>query len=193
MAHRPVLVLSSASLALALSLGAAACGSSSTSTSTSPPASSPTTTAAPSTVTVPAAVGDAVVPGPVPAVSGATDVTKEPMVAASTTPAPTVLTDHDLVVGTGATAAAGNTVKVQYVGAFYATGKVFDASWTDSGPTSFPLSGVVPGFRDAIIGMKIGGRREVVIPPAFGYGSQASGPIPANSTLVFVIDLLGVS
>jgi FKBP-type peptidyl-prolyl cis-trans isomerase len=118
----------------------------------------------------------------------------EPMVAPGASPAPTVLTGMDLVAGTGATAANGDTVMVQYVGALYATGKVFDASWTDSGPTSFPLSGVIAGFRDAIIGMKVGGRREIVIPPAFGYGAAGQPPtIPGNATLVFVIDLLGIT
>jgi peptidylprolyl isomerase len=132
--------------------------------------------------------------GTVPAVTGATDLTKEPSVAAGVGAAPAVLTGKDLVVGTGATAASGDTVKVQYVGAFYTTGKVFDASWTDSGPATFPLSGVIPGFRDAIIGMKIGGRREVVIPPALGYGAGGQPPtIPGNSTLVFIIDLLAIS
>jgi peptidylprolyl isomerase len=104
-----------------------------------------------------------------------------------------VVTAKDLVVGTGTAALATSTVVVQYVGTIYGTGKVFDASWTDTGPTQFPLNGVIPGFKDAIVGMKVGGRREVVIPPAEGYGAQASGPIPANSTLVFVIDLLKVS
>jgi peptidylprolyl isomerase len=83
---------------------------------------------------------------------------------------------------------------VQYVGALYTTGKVFDASWTDSGPASFPVGGVVPGFRDALLGMKVGGRREVVIPPELGYGAAGYPPaIPPNATLVFVIDLLGIS
>jgi peptidylprolyl isomerase len=105
-----------------------------------------------------------------------------------------VLTGKDLVVGTGKTAVASDTVRVQYVGAFYGNGKVFDASWTDSGPATFPLSEVVPGFKDAIVGMKVGGRREVVIPPALGYGATGEPPtIPGNSTLVFVIDLLGIS
>ena len=54
------------------------------------------------------------------------------------------------------------------------------------------LSGVVPGFKDAIIGMKVGGRREIVIPPAQGYGPNANGPIKANETLVFVVDLVQV-
>jgi peptidylprolyl isomerase len=85
-------------------------------------------------------------------------------------------------------------VQVQYVGALYDTGKVFDASWTDNGPATFPLNGVIAGFKDAIIGMKVGGRREIVIPPAEGYGAAGSPPaIPANATLVFVIDLLGVA
>ncbi len=132
--------------------------------------------------------------GPVPAVTGATDLEREPVVAAGTGPAPTVLTGKDLVVGTGKTAVASDTVRVQYVGAFYDNGKVFDASWTDSGPATFPLSEVVPGFKDAIVGMKVGGRREVVIPPALGYGATGEPPtIPGNSTLVFVIDLLGIS
>jgi hypothetical protein len=132
--------------------------------------------------------------GTVPAVSGATDLKAEPTIAAGIGSPPAALTGKDLVVGTGATAGAEATVEVQYVGSLYSTGKVFDASWTDSGPATFQLSGVVPGFKDAIIGMKVGGRREIVIPPALGYGAAGSPPvIPPNSTLVFVIDLLAVS
>ncbi len=119
---------------------------------------------------------------------------KEPTIAAGTGTPPSQLTGKDLVVGTGPVAGPNATVRVQYVGALYSTGKVFDASWTDSGPATFPLSEVVPGFKDAIIGMHVGGRREVVIPPALGYGAAGSPPvIPPNATLVFVIDLLGVS
>jgi peptidylprolyl isomerase len=171
---------------------AAACGSSSTT-------SAPTSTAPATTTTAPASAATTVpvqapVSGPVPAVTGGTDLTKEPTVAAGTGAPPAVLTASDLVVGTGATPTPSDTVKVQYVGALYTTGQVFDASWTDSGATSFPLSGVVPGFSDAILGMKVGGRREVVIPPALGYGAAGQPPtIPPNATLVFIIDLLGVS
>jgi peptidylprolyl isomerase len=173
-------------------LTVAGCGSSakvSNATTTLPRLS----TAGPSTTA--AATGPATLTtGPVPAVTGATDLSKEPIVAAGAAPAPTVLTFQDLVAGTGATPTVSDTVEVQYVGAFYTTGKVFDASWTDNGPATFPLSDVVPGFRDAIIGMKVGGRREIVIPPAYGYGTSGQPPtIPGNSTLVFVIDLLGVS
>lgn len=189
-------------LTLALALGLSACGSSSTKTTTSGSKGSAATTSAttslPPSTTASAAPGgnpDTVADGPVPAVTGATDLTKEPGVAAGTGPAPTALTGKDLVIGLGAAATPASTVKVQYVGAFFDTGKVFDASWTDgSGPATFPLSGVIPGFKDAIAGMKIGGRREVVIPPALGYGANGQPPtIPGNSTLVFVIDLLAVT
>lgn len=210
MFHRPALTVSRGLLAvtLALALGASACGSSSTKTTnsaskgsaTTVPATSGTATTLPSSATVSPAPGGnsdpgTIATGPVPAVTGATDLTKEPGVAPGTGPAPTVLTGQDLVLGLGTAATAASTVKVQYVGAFYDSGKVFDASWTDgSGPATFPLSGVIPGFKDAITGMKIGGRREVVIPPALGYGASGQPPtIPGNSTLVFVIDLLGVS
>lgn len=130
--------------------------------------------------------------GPVPAVNGADDLTKEPTISPGTGTPPSTLTGKDLVVGKGAVAGPNASVTVQYVGALW-TGKVFDASWTDSGPASFQLNGVIPGFKDAIIGMAIGGRREIVIPPALGYGAAGQPPtIPPNSTLVFVIDLLQV-
>lgn len=213
MFHRPVLTvkrgaMSRAALALTLTLavGVSACGSSSTKTTPSGPNGSASTapadtgaaTTVPGSATVSPAPGgnpSTVADGPVPAVTGATDLTKEPGVAAGSPPAPTALTGKDLVIGQGAAATTTSTVKVQYVGAFYDTGKVFDASWTDgSGPATFPLNGVIPGFGSAITGMKIGGRREVVIPPALGYGANGKPPtIPPNATLVFVIDLLGVS
>jgi FKBP-type peptidyl-prolyl cis-trans isomerase len=169
-------------------LGLSGCGS-----TAKPPSAGGTTTSV--TTPTPTTSGTKLfATGAVPAVSGASDLSKEPVVAAGSSPAPTVLTGRDLVVGTGATAVSTDPVQVQYVGAFYSSGKVFDASWTDSGPTSFPLSGVIPGFKDAIIGMKVGGRREMVIPPAYGYGAAGQPPtIPGNSTLVFVIDLLGIS
>lgn len=213
MFHRPVLTVNrgpmsrgALALTLTLAVGLSACGSSSTKTTTSAPlGSAATVPATPGTATTlassptvsPAPGGNpnTVADGPVPAVTGATDLTKEPGVAAGTPPPPTALTGKDLVIGQGEAASVTSTVKVQYVGAFYNTGKVFDASWTDgSGPASFPLNGVIPGFGDAITGMKIGGRREVVIPPALGYGANGKPPtIPPNATLVFVIDLLGVS
>ena len=132
-------------------------------------------------------------PTTLPAVSNATDLKVEPLPAAGTAPAPTQLVTEDLVVGTGAEATASSTVEVQYVGANYASGKVFDSSWQRGQAATFPLSGVIPGFAQGIVGMKVGGRREVVIPPALGYGASGSPPaIGPNETLIFVIDLLSV-
>ena len=187
-----------------------ACSSSSHTSTSAPSTSAQAATPAPSTTAGSSSAGPSsagsssagaaspattlFVTGPVPAVSGATDLTKEPKVAAGAGSPPATLTGQDLVVGHGTVAGPDATVQVQYVGTLYGSGKVFDASWTDSGPASFPLSGVVPGFKDAIVGMRVGGRREIVIPPALGYGAAGSPPvIPPNATLVFVIDLLAVS
>ena len=118
----------------------------------------------------------------------------EPVISAGSPPPPTSLVAKDLVVGTGAEASASSTVLVQYVGAAYSTGKVFDSSWQRGQPLSFSLSGVVPGFAQGIEGMKVGGRRVIVIPPALGYGAAGEPPvIAANETLVFVVDLKSVS
>jgi peptidylprolyl isomerase len=176
-------------------LAVSGCSSSPSTTATTATTQPSATAASPPTSSASGTTGSTLFStGPVPAVTGATDLSKQPVVVAGAAPAPTTLTGMDLVVGTGATAGTSGTVKVQYVGALYSTGKVFDASWTDNGAATFPLSGVIPGFRNAIIGMRVGGRREVVIPPTLGYGAAGSPPaIPPNATLVFVIDLLAVS
>ncbi len=84
---------------------------------------------------------------------------------------------------------------MKYVGADYTTGKDFTSTtWTENRPTSFALTTVVPGFSQGIVGMKVGGRREIVIPPSLGYGSHGSGSaVKPNETLVFVVDLKGVT
>jgi peptidylprolyl isomerase len=108
---------------------------------------------------------------------------------------PTELESADLITGTGATAASGDNVTVQYVLATYSSGKVIQSSWT-SKPFSFTLGAgqVIPGWDKGVVGMKVGGRRELIIPPSLGYGDQSPGTgIAANDTLVFVIDLLKVS
>ncbi len=111
-------------------------------------------------------------------------------------PPPKQLVVKDLIKGTGPAATASSTVTVQYVGVLYKGGKQFDASWNDGSgqPTTLPLSGVIKGWQQGIPGMKVGGRRELIIPPSLGYGAAGSPPkIPANAALVFVIDLHGVS
>jgi peptidylprolyl isomerase len=119
----------------------------------------------------------------------------KPTVVAPSGPPPKKLLVKDLIKGTGPQATAGSTVNVQYVGVLYKGGKQFDASWNDGSgqPVSLPLSGVIKGWQQGIPGMRVGGRRELIIPPSLAYGSTAQAKIPANSTLVFVIDLHGVS
>jgi peptidylprolyl isomerase len=131
--------------------------------------------------------------GPVPAVDDPTNLEAAPVVHAGEGTAPSELVGADLVIGTGETAAPGATVRVHYVGSLFTNGKVFDSSW-NRGPTSFSLNQVIPGFSEGIAGMKVGGRRELVIPAHLGYGAQGAPPvIPGGATLVFVIDLLAVS
>ncbi len=170
-----------------------ACGSSAAPPSTSGTAGSPTASGSPSnsgTTTTSVALA----PANPPAVAGATDLKTEPIIGPGTSPAPTSLETKDLVVGTGTTVVASDTVSVYYVGADYTNGKVFDDTpWKQGKPIPFPLSGVVPGFAQGIVGMKVGGRREIVIPSALGYGASGSPPaVGPNETLVFVVDLKAI-
>ena len=101
-------------------------------------------------------------------------------------------------MGNGAEAGTLDQVEVKYVGALYDTGAEFDSSWKTSPENTFQLTvctqGTVQGFAIAPTGMKVGGRREVTIPATYGYGAEGSPPsIPANATLVFVIDLVKVT
>lgn len=190
-------LLSAAAGLVVAGLTAAACGSGGPAGTASAGSGSTSSTAAPATTAAPASPGTGggltLTTTGLPAVSNASNLSAEPVPAAGAPPAPTKLEGRDLVVGTGTTAAATSTVKVQYVGAAYTDGKVFDASWTRGSPATFPLNGVIPGFAQGIVGMKVGGRREVVIPPALGYGAQGQPPaVGPNETLVFVIDLLAV-
>jgi FKBP-type peptidyl-prolyl cis-trans isomerase len=122
-------------------------------------------------------------------------LSKEPVVTPPTGPAPTKLETKELIAGTGAEAKAGDTVVVNYVGVLYKGGTEFDASWKRHETFSFALGKgqVIKGWDQGIVGMKVGGRRELVIPSELAYGKTGSPPkIPANAPLVFVVDLLGV-
>jgi peptidylprolyl isomerase len=165
-----------------LALVVAGCGSDNkkdTSTESSTPA--PTTTAAPApTATTPS--GGA---------TGDTDLSKKPKVDVPSKPV-TTLEKRDIVVGKGPAAKAGDNVSMQYVGVAQSTGKQFDASWDRGQPFDFPLGQgqVIPGWDEGIVGMKVGGRRELVIPPDMAYGAQGAPPdIGPNETLVFVVDM----
>jgi len=99
----------------------------------------------------------------------------------------------DETVGTGAEAVAGKSVTVNYVGTL-TNGTKFDSSYDRNQPFTFTLGGgqVIKGWDEGVVGMKVGGKRKLVIPPELGYGSQAQASIPANSTLVFEVELVSV-
>jgi peptidylprolyl isomerase len=176
-------------LALGLGVGLSACGTSkapgvvqapSAGATTAPPVTPPPTT--------PTATTPAVKPPP--------QLAKEPTVSVPSGPPPSKLVVKDLIKGTGKAATSGSTITVNYVGVVYKTGKQFDASWNRHQPFTTPLANgqVIAGWVQGIQGMKVGGRRELIIPPALGYGAKGAGSsIPPNSTLVFVVDLLSVS
>ena len=108
---------------------------------------------------------------------------------------PEKLQIDDLVEGDGAVAEAGDTVTVHYVGKSWSTGEEFDASWNGSQPFTFELGAgrVIAGWDEGVAGMKVGGRRKLVIPPDMAYGEAGyPGAIAPNETLVFVVDLLEV-
>jgi FKBP-type peptidyl-prolyl cis-trans isomerase len=131
-------------------------------------------------------------------VGGAADLAGKPSVTSKSSTVPTKLEVKDLVVGKGKAATPASTVTVQYVGVLYKNGTKFDSSWDRGQTAQFSLSGVVKGFTQAIGGttgvapMKAGGRRLMILPASLGYGSQSNGTIPANSPLVFVVDLVSV-
>ncbi|HEY7829661.1 MAG TPA: FKBP-type peptidyl-prolyl cis-trans isomerase [Solirubrobacteraceae bacterium] len=117
----------------------------------------------------------------------------EPVVNVPKGPTPTKLITKELIVGSGPEAKAGQSVTVNYVGVLYKGGKEFDASWKRKEPFTFALGQgqVIKGWDQGVAGMKVGGRRMLIIPSELGYGVQGSPPsIPPNSALVFVVDLL---
>jgi peptidylprolyl isomerase len=121
-------------------------------------------------------------------------LSKEPSVTPPSGPPPSKLIIKEIIVGTGPEAKAGETVTVNYVGVLYKGGKEFDASWKRNEPFSFVLGRgqVISGWDQGVAGMKVGGRRELIIPAPLAYGAKGSPPtIPPNSALIFVVDLLG--
>lgn len=110
-------------------------------------------------------------------------------------PPPQKLVEKDLVEGSGPVAKSGDEVTVQYVGVGYGSGEQFDASWDRGEPFTFPLGAgaVIKGWDQGVAGMKVGGRRELIIPPGLAYGPAGAPPaIGPNETLIFVVDLVGV-
>lgn len=107
--------------------------------------------------------------------------------------APTDLVITDIEVGDGAEATPGATVDVHYLGVDLETGEEFDSSWSRGQSINFPLGSLIAGWQQGIPGMKVGGRRQLVCPPQLAYGPAGGGHQLSGRTLIFVIDLLGVS
>jgi len=111
-------------------------------------------------------------------------------------PEPTELVIRDIEIGTGAEALPGSTVDVHYLGVDFESGEEFDSSWSRNQPFQFTLGAgaVIPGWDKGVVGMQVGGRREIIIPPSLAYGAQSPGSgIAANDTLIFVVDLVKIN
>ncbi len=122
-------------------------------------------------------------------------MTDKPIVEPHLGQVPTDLVSEEIVVGDGRQALPGQSVVVHYVGVSNSSGEQFDASWDRNEPFPFPLGAgfVITGWDRGVTGMRVGGRRRLVIPPHLGYGERgAGGVIPPNETLLFVVDLLEV-
>lgn len=118
----------------------------------------------------------------------------EPTVTVDTDNVPRDFQMARVIDGSGQEVFPGATVIVQYHGVNMSTGEVFDSSWARGEPASFPTSGVIPGFRDGLVGQQVGSRVLIIIPPALGYGSAGTGDgrIGPDDTIFFVVDILGV-
>jgi peptidylprolyl isomerase len=120
-------------------------------------------------------------------------MSEKPLVDPHLGPAPDDLLIEDLVVGTGEEAKTGQSAVVHYVGVGVSSGEEFDASWNRGEPFTFSLGEgyVIQGWDRGVVGMKVGGRRRLVIPAHLGYGDRgAGGVIAPGETLIFVVDLL---
>jgi peptidylprolyl isomerase len=127
---------------------------------------------------------------------GGTPTFEKPTVEVPKGDPPKQLETNDIKVGDGTEAKAGDNVTVQYVGVLYDNGQEFDSSYNTGQPFPFTLGqgGVIPGWDQGIPGMKVGGERQLIIPPDLAYGAQGSPPkIPPNATLVFDVQLVSVN
>jgi peptidylprolyl isomerase len=142
--------------------------------------------------------------GPPPSPGGGQDdiggkvsatVGRKPTIVVPKTGPPTTLLTKDLVTGRGQVAGEASTVTAHLIGVHWTTGQSFYSSWDKAGskPDTFSLTGVILGFAKGVAGMRVGGRREIVIPPSLAYGSKGSGQVRPNETLLFVVDLIKVS
>ena len=143
-----------------------------------------------STTPTPSVADSSPASGSLPIVSA--NAGEVPTVSAPTGAAPTELTTQDIIVGTGAEVLPTSTLTVHYYLMTWSNGKVIESSWIGQ-PATFPLAQVVEGWQKGLPGAKVGGRRLLVLPPEMGYGAAGAGPIGPNETLIFVVDIIGVS
>lgn len=115
-----------------------------------------------------------------------------PSISKPTGAAPTTLQTKDIIVGNGTDVVASSTLTVHYTLMNWDDGQILESSWSNGQPATFPLSGVIQGWQEGLVGAKAGGRRLLVIPPALGYGSIPGHQLE-KSTLVFAVDIIAVS
>jgi peptidylprolyl isomerase len=176
-------------LAIVAALGFAACGDSDDEKESSGTASTPTATQT-ATEAATEAPSEPVTAETLGEVSD--DLSSEPMIPQPEGAPPTELVKKDIVIGKGKKAKPGDNLTMQYTGVAFSTGQKFDASWDRGEPFEFQVGAgqVIPGWDQGIPGMRVGGRRELVIPADLAYGAQGAPPaIAPNETLIFVVDL----
>jgi peptidylprolyl isomerase len=115
-----------------------------------------------------------------------------PTITAPSGDAPTDLVSEDVIVGSGTEIVATSTLTVHYTLMKWSDGSILESSWSSGTPATFPLSGVIQGWQQGLLGAKVGGRRLLVIPPALGYGPMAGHPLEKD-TLIFAVDIIAVS
>ncbi len=115
-----------------------------------------------------------------------------PTITAPTGDAPTELVAEDVIAGSGTEVVATSTLTVHYTLMKWSDGSILESSWTGAAPATFPLSGVIQGWQQGLLGAKVGGRRLLVIPPALGYGPMAGHPLEKD-TLIFAVDIIAGS
>lgn len=115
-----------------------------------------------------------------------------PTITAPSGDAPTELVSEDVIAGSGTEVVATSTLTVHYTLMKWSDGSILESSWTGGAPATFPLSGVIQGWQQGLLGAKVGGRRLLVIPPALGYGPMAGHPLEKD-TLIFAVDIIAVS
>jgi peptidylprolyl isomerase len=122
-----------------------------------------------------------------------TNMGEAPTIGAPSGTPPTTLESKDIVVGTGAEVSSTSTITFHYTLMTWSNGALIESSWTGGSPATYPLVELIVGWQQGIPGMKVGGRRLLVVPPDLGYGAQGSGPVGPNETLIFVMDIVSVA